>query len=337
MKKNFISIIIPVYKVDFEYLKQCILSVKNQTYSSFEAIVLFDGADEETINYYEKLVENDKRFKSYSRENKGVSYTRNEGIEKSSSEWIMFIDADDWIEKDALEVFKKAIEGKEDVEFVMMNSYKNFNDKQLILNSKINCDCYIDEELKKYLFQSSFGSKKQVFSYVNSIWKNFYKTNFIKKNNIKFDIELKVAEDMLFNYDVWNLSDKGYYINYPIYHYRINEDSVMNSNIDLLIKKYDPVYPKFEEKIKKIKTQYRENNELFIINQIERYAIGIKKEKYNIFKDKMMSIVNKKEYAYAIKNAKLNSQRIKHSMFLLLLKLKAYMIMYITLKRKGSR
>lgn len=335
MNNNLVSIIVPVYKVDLDYLRECILSIKNQTYGNFEAIVIFDGADSKIIEFYKELVKNDKRFKYISRENRGVSYTRNEGISMANSEWLTFVDADDWLENNSIEVFSKYVSKIEDADFVVMKNFKNCGNTQVIIDNKISGDCVLDKNLISKLFQSSYCSKEKVFSYCNSVWKNFYRTSFIKNNKIEFDQNLKVAEDMLFNFDVWNLSKNGYYINYPIYHYRINENSVMNSDIEKLMEKYVPVYPKLYEKINTLGNDYSKDFELFIINQLERYAIGIKKIKYSSYKKKIKNIIKNDYYSNAIENSKLSSRDLKHALFLLFLKIGFIFGTYILVNVRG--
>lgn len=94
-----ISIIVPIYKVKEEFLRKCIESIIVQTYNNIEILLIEDGSPDDSgkiINEYSKI---DNRIKAIHKENSGVSATRNIGINLSQGEWIMFVDADDWLEK----------------------------------------------------------------------------------------------------------------------------------------------------------------------------------------------------------------------------------------------
>ncbi len=323
-KKGLISIIVPVYRINIDYLKKCIFSIKMQTYKKIEIIIICDGASEEIVNVCREITSDDDRCFVINRENRGVSYTRNEGISKSKGEWITFIDADDWIDKNACEIFaNKIIKNNSDFDFVMMKNYINTKLLQIEVENGFNSDCIIDKDIIFNLFQSTYGSKFGTHKYCESVWKNFYNKEFIDKNKILFDQNIKVGEDMLFNYKVWNKCNKGYYINNAIYHYRKNEESVMNSDYNKLTIKYNELYPKFEEVIKNIDNRYKENSELFSIRQLERFAINFlfnKKSRCRQFK----ILVNEEYYRKNIKKANIMNLQLKHAIFLVLVKLKMY-------------
>lgn len=323
-KESLISIIVPVYSVNVDYLKQCILSIKMQTYERIEVIIICDGASEEIVNICKSITCDDNRFLVISRENRGVSYTRNEGILKAKGEWITFVDADDWLDKNACEIFaNKIIKDNLNFDFVMMKNYINTESIQTEVINGFDSDCIIDKDVIFNMFQSTFGSKFGTHKYCESVWKNFYNKDFINKNKILFDENVKVGEDMLFNYKVWNKCNKGYYINNAIYHYRKNEESVMNSDYNKLIIKYDELYPKFEEVVKSLDNKYKENSELFAIRQLERFSLNFMFKKVSKYKE-FKILVNKEYYRKNIKKANIKNLQLKHAIFLFLIKLKLY-------------
>lgn len=323
-KKDLISIIVPVYMVNIDYLKKCIYSIRMQTYKKIEIIIICDGASEKLVNVCRNMTSDDDRCLVINRENRGVSYTRNEGISKSNGEWITFVDADDWIDENACEIFaNKIIKKNLNFDFVMMKNYINTESIQKEVNNGFSSDCIINRDVIFNMFQSTFGTKFGTHKYCESIWKNFYNKKFIDENNISFDQNIRVGEDMLFNYKVWNNCNEGYYINNAIYHYRKNEESVMNSDYNKLIIKYDELYPKFEEIIKNIDKRYKENSELFSIRQLERFAIHFMFNKDSKCKE-FKILVNKEYYRKNIRKAKVVNLQFKHAIFLLLVKLKMY-------------
>lgn len=332
MNTPLVSIIIPIYNGKKEHITECINSIKNQTYKNIEVICIFDGAPEELINHCEKLIKKDNRFMLYSRQNKGVSYTRNEGIKKSNGEWITFVDADDWLETSAIETFITELNTNNDnkIDFFIFKTYVHKNNQRTINPCKYNINHEINQKRKKELFQTTFGTKDTKYYYCESVWKNFYKKSSIIKNKILFPVGIQVAEDMLFNYQVWQKCGKGYYVNTPIYNYRINDESVMNSDPEKLLKKYEDLYPIFETEIKKLDRNYAENYNNFFIKQIRRFMLIYTRKEQN-FKN-FKKILKNQYYKKSIKEAKLSSMNYKNFVFLLILKLKLYFLLPILSK-----
>ena len=98
-----ISVIVPVYNAE-EYLEECLESIKNQTYTNIEVILVNDGSSDGSKEICEQYCEKDNRFKLVNQENQGQSVARNLGVAESVGEFIMFVDSDDVINKNVLEV-----------------------------------------------------------------------------------------------------------------------------------------------------------------------------------------------------------------------------------------
>lgn len=100
--KPLISIIVPVYKVEL-YLERCIRSITSQTYKNLEIILVDDGSPDRCGEICEALVQSDSRIRVYHKENGGLSDARNFGVERSSGEYIAFIDSDDYVAPNYIE------------------------------------------------------------------------------------------------------------------------------------------------------------------------------------------------------------------------------------------
>ncbi len=98
-----VSVIVPVYNVE-EYIEKCLLSIKNQTLKDFECLIINDGTKDNSVEVAKSVVEDDNRFKFFDKENGGLSDARNYGIEKASGEYLCFIDSDDYIDENLLEL-----------------------------------------------------------------------------------------------------------------------------------------------------------------------------------------------------------------------------------------
>jgi len=99
---NLVSIIVPIYQAE-KYLHKCLDSIISQTYKNIEIILIVDGATDNSMNICEEYAEKDDRIVLKYQENAGVSITRNNGIDISNGEYIVFIDSDDYVEKNMIE------------------------------------------------------------------------------------------------------------------------------------------------------------------------------------------------------------------------------------------
>lgn len=101
--QNFISVIVPVYNVK-PYLSECVSSILNQKYDNFELFLVDDGSTDGSGKLCDKLAENDRRIKVIHKKNGGLSSARNAGVEAAEGEYICFIDSDDMVSENYLEV-----------------------------------------------------------------------------------------------------------------------------------------------------------------------------------------------------------------------------------------
>jgi len=215
-----ISIIIPCYNIELHVLK-CIDSVLNQTYPNFELLLINDGSTDTTLDICKKQKKKDSRIKVYSHNNKGVSFTRNRGIALAKGDYIMFIDGDDWIEKDTLSHLINAglrpdiinvcgmIHEKKD------KTFKNIFFYNLIQNQNF--------EFHQDYFFSLFPS-----SILSSPCCKLYNRDVLIKNNIKFDEDLSFQEDLIFNLLYLKKIIKIRIVPYFKYHYIEHEESSSN-------------------------------------------------------------------------------------------------------------
>lgn len=146
-----ISIIVPCYN-QAQYLDECLQSVLDQTFQDWECIIVNDGSSDNTEELAKKWVEKEVRFKYFSQENKGVSAARNLGIENAIGEWILPLDADDYISTDYLELAKKYFNDNK-IKVIYCNAMKfgemnvnfilpDFNLKNLAENNLIFCAAF---------------------------------------------------------------------------------------------------------------------------------------------------------------------------------------------------
>lgn len=111
------SIIVPVYNVE-KYIDRCLNSIKKQSYENFEVIVVNDGTKDNSQTIIDKYVKEDKRFKSYIKENGGLSDARNYGLKYVKGDYILFVDSDDYINQDLLLSLSNECEKNKDIDII---------------------------------------------------------------------------------------------------------------------------------------------------------------------------------------------------------------------------
>ena len=210
-----ISVIIPVYKVE-KYLEKCVDSVINQTYDNLEIILVDDGSPDNCPKMCDEYAKKDKRIKVIHKENGGVGSARNKGIEKSTGDYITFVDSDDWIEKEFIHEMLD-IANKYKADYVTCGYYRVYENKKEIINGNLE-EIVIDskEYVNKLLnVQNGYG-----FVHMKLIKKT-------KISNLRFEEKLVVGEDALFNIQLCKNIEKIVIYNKPLYNYYFNTNSVV--------------------------------------------------------------------------------------------------------------
>lgn len=203
-----ISIIIPAYNAE-EYINKCLDSLINQTKKELEIIVVNDGSKDKT----EEIVKSytDSRIKYYKNTNHGIGYTRNYGIEKSSGKYLIFLDSDDYLEKDACELLYNEAEKKK-LDLVVCDYYKVYSNGE---KEEFTIEDFEESSLKennKLLNIINYGPCNKIFK------------SSIIKNKIKFLEDLKY-EDTTFVAEAIISAKKIGKLNKCLHNYVIRENS----------------------------------------------------------------------------------------------------------------
>ena len=239
--EELVSIVVPIYKVE-KYMHKCIDSIINQTYKKIEIILIDDGSPDNCGKICDDYAKKDSRIKAVHKENNGVSSARNLGIEISTGNWIAFIDSDDWIENDYIEqLFSIANKDGSDIALCGYNRINNNSIQTInVANGKI-------EEYNSYDFLIKTLNPQTAFGLCHM--------KLIKKDciqNLRFDENLVVGEDALFNMQLSKNIKKAVFYKKALYNYRNNSNSV--------VKRYDDNYAKkYMESMKKCKEYITSN------------------------------------------------------------------------------
>lgn len=205
-----LSVVVPIYNAE-EKLDRCIQSILSQTYDNFELILIDDGSIDKSAFICDKYALNDKRIVVKHIPNSGVSTARNLGIDLSRGQYLMFVDSDDYIEKDMFMTYIQNIEKTHSD--VVIGSVQKMNQNQLSVFK-----CFEDELLYPLKFWNTICQDNSVFGYV---WGKLLSLDIIKKNSLYFDASMYSQEDLNFMLSYYDscqsfstISYKGYIYDY---------------------------------------------------------------------------------------------------------------------------
>ena len=123
---DLVSVIIPVYNVR-DYLERCLKSVLSQTYENLEVIVVDNGSTDGSGEICDSFASEDSRVKVIHLENPDVSWARNAGLDSASGDWIMFVDSDDFIHRQAVELLLSAVGGENEAENLLLHGLREIS------------------------------------------------------------------------------------------------------------------------------------------------------------------------------------------------------------------
>lgn len=230
-----VSIIVPVYNVE-KYLARCLDSLVNQTLKEIEIICVNDGSTDESQQILDQYFDRDERIIIVSKDNSGVSDSRNIGLGNASGDYVAFVDSDDWIDLDAIHsMYREAKENQ--CEIVMCGYVREFEThskpKAFNLGNKVLCEGKELQKLHRQLFgplDSELGQPQSLDS-LGTVWGKLYQRDLIKQIGTQFISlnEIGSNEDGLFNMEVMHFAKRVMFINQPYYHYwKENKHSITN-------------------------------------------------------------------------------------------------------------
>lgn len=229
-RQNFplISVIVPVYNVAL-YLRRCIESILEQTYTNFELILINDGSSdgsEEICNTYQS---EDERITVINQANQGVSSARNRGLQIARGQYICFVDSDDYIDKSYLEVLYGLIT-EYNVDLAIVDREKVYENS---LRKEENNITHVPDSLMNGEGLIIRLYEKDIFK---SVWGKIYTKNITRE---LFFRDFKFGEDIEFNYKVYNRVGKAVKSGRKLYKYFQRKGSIVHSPFSM--KNYDQV------------------------------------------------------------------------------------------------
>lgn len=218
-----VSIIIPVYNVEL-YLREALDSVINQTLKEIEIIIVNDGSTDNSLEIVKEYETKDHRIIVINQENQGLSGARNSGLKIAKGHYIYFMDSDDYIALDTLEIcYECALEKQLDFVFFDAQSFT----KDDIDISEYNYDR--SRNIKEKTIYSGKEALKKLLNqkkYRSAVWLNFIRLEYLDRINLKFYPNI-IHEDELFTFLLFLFAQKTSYINRKFFQRRIRPRSIM--------------------------------------------------------------------------------------------------------------
>lgn len=241
-----ISIVIPVYHVE-EYLKQCLDSVLAQTYQNLQIIIVNDGSDDNSYQIIEQFQRKDSRVEVICQDNQGLSAARNAGIYAANGEYIIFIDSDDFVAPNFVEILYREI--RDNVVDISVcgyvsvdedgNEIKKINDNQLGDNEKRLSKQNFEEEnintFKNHILQTDILTAEEFWDKYESnehlycvvAWNKIYRRSLF--DEIQYEVG-KLHEDEYILHEILRRVNRIACCYVPLYYYRTRKKSIVNSN-----------------------------------------------------------------------------------------------------------
>ena len=216
-----VSIIISAYNVE-KYLRQCLDSAINQTLKDIEIICVNDGSTDTSLEILKEYVRKDNRINLIDQKNEGAGAARNTGLDAANGKYVHFLDGDDWLERDAMEILHdKAV--SDDLDILKFDRF-TYNDTTGG-SSRLE---YFDGKQLPNVFSSK--SIPFIFNIASSTaWNKLYRHSFLKEKNIRFQ-NLKTCNDIYFAFAAIALADRVSIINKPLISWRVNHANSTTSN-----------------------------------------------------------------------------------------------------------
>ena len=228
----FFSVIVPVYNAE-GYLERCIESIKKQDFRDYEVIFIDDASQDSSPEICREVCNTDKRFRYYLKSHRGAAASRNYGMRRSVGNYIVFVDADDYIAAQFLQYLFKTLVSGEEADLCYFNSHFVACENNIIKNR-------IFEVTENYVKEKTF-SRKEFLALVSlkgnymtgSTWLMVFKRDFVLKNHLEFDEKLVWSEDSDLSYSAVIRADKIKCCTYCGYYYYIGNGKSVSKGITL--------------------------------------------------------------------------------------------------------
>ncbi len=255
MRNLKVSIIVPVYNTE-KYIRETLDSLINQSYKNIEVIIVDDGSTDSCCSIYNEYCNRDSRFSAYKKKNEGLGLTRNYGMGLATGDYLTFLDSDDWYSYDHIYNMINIIGTKELPDVILGGCTYCSADgtsQNEFLHSESQANC-VDDIIQAFLLPmiGPEGNSNTELSVPMSVCFNLYKTEIIRKKDLRFISEKEVVgEDLFFNIAFLSSAERAIATSETGYNYRMNPKSISRSYKPERFSRTEKFYPlliQYEEK-----------------------------------------------------------------------------------------
>lgn len=195
MEEIKVSIVVSIYNVEL-YLEKCIASLRQQTHSNLEILLVIDGSKDGSLEIAKRLAKKDARLKVLEKENGGLSDARNFGLRFATGKYVIFFDGDDYAKKNFVEELLKHGEVSQAPITVCSYQVETFNEKEEIIETEVLP--FIEGIFEKEDF-SKIPITNKLVGTLSYAWNKLYRRDFLLKEKLQFQKGLSLIEDITFN------------------------------------------------------------------------------------------------------------------------------------------
>lgn len=239
-----ISIIIPVYNVEL-YLNTCLDSIRAQTYRNFEVVLVDDGSTDSCGKICDEYSNRDDRFKVIHKKNGGLMSAWKKGLEYAKANLIMFVDSDDWVEKNTLEIFYNEYL-KTKAEVICCSFFHSFKNKDIPDDHTVKPGFYNKKRIENEIFPVLINDGKPLSRGVRICrWAKLINKELLVNNLFWTDDQITIGEDLNIMFPIiLETSSIDILSEQYLYHYRSNDESIMKKVSPEMFSKVELLYEK---------------------------------------------------------------------------------------------
>lgn len=260
------SVIVPVYNAE-KTLDRCLNSIRQQTYTNWELLLIDDGSDDNSFSICSDYSKRDTRIKVFQQQNSGPSAARNIGLEQATGEWVCFVDSDDFISNNYLKEMDSVIRQRQELEMIFLGFHK------LGLNGEITDTIIPEDNGHSGVELAADLSKQGIFGFT---WIKIFRKD--KIGEIRFHRDLNLFEDEVFTCEVMQRCRETFVVKKALYNYACSEESLIRKICEDYCRKCDEVYLAWK-KLLAVQNQwkeygdYLENRANFFVSRCRYYGL----------------------------------------------------------------
>lgn len=234
MEDKLLSVIVPVYNVE-RYIAKCLRSIVNEgaeTLALIEVLVVDDGSTDNSGRIADRFAREHPCVRVIHGQNAGVAAARNRGLGMAQGKWLYFVDSDDWLEEGGIRAICEAVQKLSDTDILFMEAFQNVGHKQkawVHFSKEINLTN--PESIRRLQGGILYAPlwRKTGNDPMGALWDKVYRRDFLLENNLSFCEQLRVLDDMVYNFEALGAARRVACRKIRPYHYRrFVADSISN-------------------------------------------------------------------------------------------------------------